>query len=102
MDEPRGRKYSIKNGWLGIRALQASQRRYLYRELSQARELFPLLTKPRNGGKWTLEERTMLLRALSNLSPYLIPLVLPGGFLLLPLIAWWLDRRHRKRKGDKH
>ncbi len=33
------------------------------------------------------------------LSPYLIALLLPGSVLLLPIYAWWLDRRRLKR-GD--
>jgi len=40
------------------------------------------------------------LRALSNLSPYLIPILMPGGVLMLPLLAWWIDRR-RKAREDK-
>jgi hypothetical protein len=30
---------------------------------------------------------------LSTLSPYLVVLVMPGGLLALPALAWWLDRR---------
>jgi hypothetical protein len=37
------------------------------------------------------------LRALSNLSPYLFTLALPGSVLMLPLLAWWLDRRRGQR-----
>ncbi|MBI1174351.1 MAG: hypothetical protein GC139_03680 [Sideroxydans sp.] len=98
MTKPLGKKNSsLKTGWLGIRALQENQRQYIYRELSQARECFPILMKPRNGEKWSPEERAMLLRTLSELSPYLIPLVMPGGFLMLPAMAWWLDRRRKQR-----
>ncbi|BBI99841.1 hypothetical protein FGKAn22_15340 [Ferrigenium kumadai] len=64
------------------------------------RGLMPLLMKHRNGERWSEEERAVLLRdlrALSNLSPYLVPLVMPGGVLLLPVLAWWLDRRHHRR-----
>jgi hypothetical protein len=31
------------------------------------------------------------------MGPYVALLVLPGGFALLPLLAWWLDRRREKR-----
>ena len=71
-------------------------------ELALVRGLLPLLMKHRNGEKWTAEERTALLRdlrALSNLSPYLIPLLLPGGIFMLPLVACWIDRRNNERKA---
>src|SRR3990172_2955473 len=28
----------------------------------------------------------------------LMPLLMPGGILVLPLLAWWLDRRRQNRK----
>ncbi len=66
------------------------------------RGLLPILMKPRNGEKWSKEDRQILLRdlrALSHLSPYLIPLLMPGGVLMLPILAWWLDQRRRMRKN---
>lgn len=69
-------------------------------ELSRARGVMPLLMKRRNGGHWTAEEQRYLLaelRSLSHLSPYLLVLLLPGSFLLLPLLAWWLDQRRQGR-----
>jgi hypothetical protein len=69
-------------------------------ELNQARGLIPLLMKHRNGQQWSSDERATLLRdlrALSNLSPYLIPLLMPGGIFMLPLVAYWMDRRHKGR-----
>ncbi len=71
-------------------------------ELNQVRGLIPLLMKRRNGQKWTREERDTLmrdLRALSNLSPYLIPILMPGGIFMLPLVACWMDRRSNERKN---
>lgn len=65
-------------------------------ELSKAKDVMPLLMKRRNGGHWTLEEQSYLLqrlRSLSYLSSYLLVLLLPGSFVLIPLLAWWLDRR---------
>lgn len=85
-----------------MRSAKESQRLYIREELSQARGLLPLLLKHRNGERWSAEERRVLLRelrALSRLSPYLVPLLMPGGFLLLPVLAWWLDRRQRRRKS---
>lgn len=71
-------------------------------ELSQARGLIPILMKHRNGEQWSKEDREILLRdlrALSNLSPYLISLLLPGGILMFPLLSWWIDIRRNGRKG---
>lgn len=81
--------------------MEATHRLHIRNELFKARGLIPLLMKRRNGEKWTDEERAKLLhdlRALSGLSPYLIPILMPGGIFMLPLIAWWLDNRHRKRQ----
>ncbi len=85
------------------RQLLFSQRREIRRvitELLAMRGLMPLLMKPRNGSNWTAEEKQELLahlRRISHLSPYLLLLVLPGSALLLPLYAWWLDRRRIRR-----
>jgi hypothetical protein len=57
--------------------------------------------KARNKQRWTREDRAELrmhLQRLSNISPYLIVLALPGSFLLLPLLAWWLDRRRNLQR----
>lgn len=87
--------------------MEETHRLYIRNELFQARDLIPLLMKHRNGEKWTSEERAKLLhdlRTLSGLSPYLIPILLPGGVFMLPLIAWWLDHRRKKRQHpqEKH
>lgn len=66
----------------------------------EVRGLLPLLMKQRNGSRWTPEDRIQLrnqLRTLTALSPYMLALLAPGSFLLLPALAWWLDRRRRKR-----
>jgi hypothetical protein len=65
--------------------------------------LMALLMKPRNGQKWTRADRTELraqLRRLSRLGLYLMTAAIPGTSLTLPLLAWWLDRRQRRRDGD--
>jgi hypothetical protein len=52
--------------------------------------------KGRNGARWTADERIRIwhhLRQLASLSPYLIVLLAPGSMVLLPIVAWWLDRR---------
>lgn len=92
----------LQRGWANVRSMHETQRLYIHNELSQARGLIPLLMKRRNGGQWSKEERELLLRdlrALSKLSPYLIPILMPGGVLMLPLLAWWLDRRRKRRES---
>lgn len=73
-------------------------------EMTKIEGLIPLLMKQRNGTRWTSEDRKTLkqqLRSLARLSPYILAIVLPGGLLALPLIAWWLDRRRLRRgAGD--
>lgn len=67
----------------GMRSAEETQRLYIREELSQARGLLPLLPKHRNGEPWSAEERKVLLRelrALSRLSRYLVPLLMPGGW----------------------
>lgn len=92
----------VGRDWFGLRALNRRHMDHIREEFSKAGGMIPLLMKRRNGGQWTKDERASLLRdlrALSALSPYLIPLLMPGGILLLPLVAYWMDRR-RKRRGD--
>ena len=77
------------------------ERRHMLAEMSQVRGLMPLLMKPRNKLQWTREDKQELkqhLRRLSRMSPYIAVIVLPGGFAMLPALAWWLDRR-RVRRG---
>jgi hypothetical protein len=91
-------------GWW--RQLLSSQRREVQRvigEVMATRGMMPLLMKARNGGQWTPAERLELLehlRRIAHLSPYLIVLLLPGSMLILPVYAWWLDRRRLKRKDE--
>ncbi|MDO8890950.1 MAG: hypothetical protein Q8K43_11480 [Sulfurimicrobium sp.] len=60
--------------------------------------------KQRNGMHWTSQDRRLIrkqMRSLARLSPYAAALLLPGGLLLLPLFAWWLDRRRLKGRADE-
>jgi len=86
-----------------LRELTVRERRFLTGEIAQVRGLMPLLMKPRNGERWTREDRRKLkahLRRLSSISRYFVVLALPGGILMLPALAWWLDRRRsRERPG---
>ena len=85
------------------RLILASQRREMQRVVTQViamRGFMPLLMKPRNGEHWSESDKLALvahLRRLSHLSPYLLLLVLPGSAILLPVYAWWLDRRRKPR-----
>ena len=81
-------------------ASQKRQAREFVADVVHMRGLMPLLMKNRNGDKWTEDERSELLnqlRVLSRVSPYLLFLLLPGSALLLPVYAWWLDRRRKPR-----
>jgi len=74
------------------------EKKYLVGELVQVKGLMPLLMKPRNKQKWTPQDRLEVvihLRRLSKISPYLAVMVLPGSFVMLPALAWWLDRRRK-------
>lgn len=80
---------------------QERERKQIVAQAIRIRGLMPLLMKPRNGERWTRAEREELqaqLRAFRRLSPYLLVLALPGSFLFLPMLAWWLDRRRGLRK----
>jgi hypothetical protein len=79
---------------------QQRERQQITRELAKVKGLMPLLMKRRNGGSWTVDERHELieqLHALAHLSPYMFVLAMPGSVLLLPALAWWLDRRRQNR-----
>ncbi|HEY6898948.1 MAG TPA: hypothetical protein VI279_16935 [Rhodocyclaceae bacterium] len=102
MIDPRPRRNGL---WPRMLDAQRRERALLQRELSQMRGLMPLLMKRRNGGRWTRSEQEALLdqmRAVAHLSPYLIVLVLPGSFAIIPVLAWWLDRRRNQRNDPDH
>lgn len=89
----------------GLWALQNRERERLWNEISGMRGLMQLLMKQRNGEEWTDADRRALrqqLRRLASLSPYVVLFVSPGGFLALPALAWWLDRRRQKRGARGH
>jgi hypothetical protein len=79
---------------------QRREQQAILAELVKIRGFMPLLMKHRNGSAWSGAERSELheqLRALAHVSPYLFILMLPGSFVLLPMFAWWLDRRRQNR-----
>lgn len=78
------------------------EKRRLQDELALMKGAWPLLMKQRRGGKWTPEEKARLkdmVRSASSVSPYLFIWALPGSMLLLPLLAWFLDRKRKQRLG---
>jgi hypothetical protein len=80
------------------------ERKYVLGEVAQITDLMPLLMKPRNRQSWTPEDKHQIvahLRRLSVVSPYLVVMVMPGSFIVLPALAWWLDRR-RQNIQRKH
>lgn len=84
-----------------LRRIVHREKKFLGEELAHTQELVPLLMKPRNGAHWTKKEKRELvghLRRLSGMGPYVAILVLPGGFALLPLLAWWHGRRRARRR----
>jgi hypothetical protein len=85
-----------------ILASQVRERRRIAAGMAQIHGLLPVLMKPRNGQRWSTEDKALIishLHELAGLSPYLIPLVLPGGVFMLPALAWWLDRRRGAREA---
>jgi hypothetical protein len=74
------------------------ERKYVLGDVVQITGLMPLLMKPRNKQKWSAEDKRKIvdhLRRLSMVSPYLAVMVMPGSFVVLPALAWWLDRRRQ-------
>ncbi len=80
--------------------LAERERKFVLSELVQVKGLMPVLMKRRNKQQWSpedLAEIRVQIRRISKLSPYLVILVMPGGFAMLPILAWWLDRRRNRR-----
>lgn len=92
---------TLPSWWQQLLSSQRREVRRIIGEVMAARGMMPLLMKVRNGGQWTPGERHELLehlRRIAHLSPYLIFLLLPGSMLILPVYAWWLDRRRISRQ----
>jgi hypothetical protein len=69
-------------------------------EISHIQGLMQLLMKPRNGKPWSAEDKRAILFHLRHLArslPVMAIFSLPGGSLLLPLLAWFLDRRQIRK-----
>lgn len=84
-------------------ASNSREKRRFRDELAHMKGAWPLLMKQRNGGTWTPEDKVRLkamVRSASSVSPYLFIWAVPGSMLLLPFLAWFLDR-HRKSRTEK-
>ena len=83
-----------------LRGIVQREKKQLEDDLARTQTLMPLLMKPRNGARWTKDEKRELvdhMKRISGMGRYVALLLLPGGLALLPLLAWWLDRRREKR-----
>jgi len=80
----------------------ASQRNLILPHVLAIQGLMRLLMKVRNTNEpWAPEERREIrshLWSIARLVPILIVFLLPGGLLLLPILAEVLDRRKAPRK----
>jgi hypothetical protein len=80
------------------------EKRRLGDELAAMKGAWTLLMKQRHGGgKWSRADKERLrqmLRSASSVSPYLFIWAIPGSVILLPFLAWYLDKRH-KAKGAR-
>ncbi len=86
-----------------ILASNNRERNRLRQELGSVKGSIALLMKPRNGGRWTAQDRLelqQLLRAASAVYPYLLIWALPGSIVLLPFLAWHLDARRKNRQSE--
>jgi hypothetical protein len=75
------------------------EKRRLGDELANMKGAWALLMKQRHGGgKWSRADKERLrqmLRSASSVSPYLFVWAIPGSVILLPFLAWYLDKRHK-------
>lgn len=82
------------------------EKRRLHEELVTIKGAWPLMMKQRDGGTWTREDKERLrhmLRSASSVSPYLFIWAIPGSVILLPFMAWYLDKRRKgKAARDAH
>ena len=85
-----------------LRRLIIINKEAILMEVLSVRGLMQLLMKTRNTDeKWTREEKKEIKRHLKNIAkivPTLAIFFLPGGSLLLPILADVLDRRKTRRR----
>jgi len=79
----------------------AKNKEFILNQILAVKGLMQLLMKSRNTGeKWTREEKKEIkthLKSISKIVPVIIIFLLPGGSLLLPILAEVIDRRKTRR-----
>ena len=73
----------------------------LRREIATMKGSVVWLVQQRRQGTWSAQERAHLrdvMRSASSVSPYLFIWVIPGSMLLLPFMAWFLDKQRKRRE----
>jgi len=87
-----------------LKKLILKNKELIFREARHFQGFLHLLFKQRNSNlKWTKEEKAQIMKHLKHLSfsvPVLIIFFLPGGSLMLPLLAEILDRRKIRRMAQ--
>jgi hypothetical protein len=90
--------------FVSIVASNHRETRRFREELAHIKGAWPLLMKQRKGSPWTPEEKVQLkamVRSASSVSPYLFVWAIPGSMVLLPFLAWFLDRQRKKRAVER-
>ena len=75
----------------------------LAREMATMKGSVVWMVQQRRQGQWTTAERAHLrdvMRSASSVSPYLFVWVIPGSMLILPFMAWFLDRQRKRRERN--
>ena len=79
----------------------ANNKAFILNQVLAVKGLMQLLMKIRNTDeKWTKEEKKEIkthLKSISKIVPVIIIFLLPGGSILLPILAEVLDRRKTRR-----
>ena len=76
----------------------------VYAEAVHLEGFVTLLMKRRNGGDWSADDKIALrghLKALGKSLPVIGLFTLPGGLILVPVLAMILNRRSRTRVAGK-
>jgi hypothetical protein len=85
-----------------LKKIISRQKELILQEATRIQDFMCLLMKLRNTGKrWTKEEKKELKLHLIHLSAYvpvLMIFLLPGGSLLVPILADILERRKKGRE----
>ncbi len=86
-----------------LKKMILKNRNLIFKEAQQMQGFLFLLFKERNTEtKWTEEEKQEIRKYLKHLSAYvpvIVLFLLPGGSLLLPILAEILDRRKQRRNS---